>query len=143
MTALMLAAAIACLTPQGERMTLVRPIHFEEVQAYELPAATQWCAFALEGDRILWPSGQSVQVQLKSGRVVRARTLMVNWKDSMATQRLGGKMVILESSQLSGATSRRTGKWGTFVAAGFDQSFPLDSVLAVQVGNSAAPQGTD
>lgn len=137
MIALALAAAIACSTSSG-KLTLVRPMPFEEVAAYRLADSLSWYAFALEGERVQWPSRQALRVRFADGRVVRARRILANWTDSFDTQEFGGwRAVDVPRGEFSGSISRRTGKWGTMIAAGFDHAFPVDSVAALQVGIAA------
>lgn len=139
MTATILAAALSCLTPQGETLHLGRIVYPDEAHQSGLPYARQWAVLALEGERIYWPSGQSLQLELRGGRVVRARTLVVRWSDTNNFQRIGEKSVNLEAGQLSGKVGR-AGKWGTFICAGFDEPFKMDSVVAVRVGAAFQPK---
>lgn len=136
MTALLLAAAIACSTSTGN-LTLVREVQPESASDLGLPYARQWVWLALEGERIKWGRGQVLSLSV-GGRVVRARTLLLKSPDLQSGLELGRTSVDVPASDFARKRSK-DGRLGVVVFAGFDQAVPLGSVTEIRVGVGATP----
>lgn len=138
MNLLILALVISCLTPQGQKVTYARPVPVEDCRYLGLPHPGHWSWLGIEGDRLSWPKGQSLEVATVGGRVVRARSLLLLKPDENLQPQPTSKGFTLlpdsvNSNDVYGTRSRSTGKWNIVVFADFGEPLPADSVRSIAV----------
>lgn len=140
-TSLLFAAVVACSTSSG-KLTLAREVHPGLVEALGLPQAKSWLWLGIDSDPLVWPRNQVLEVHTSTGRVVRARFVLVLTPDAFGNPQpmnkgsisLGNINVSLAPNDWAGARSRSTGKWNTKLFAGFSEPVSIDSVSSISVG---------